>query len=209
MRAIALFLSYVLHPVFALTWLISFFVFTQNYFSYFMIPAKKVFLLAAVFIFTVVLPLLNTYILKKFGYVKDLHMGTSQERFMPYVSTFVLHLGLLYILHDLAVPSFFKFIILASALVILVLIILNFFTKVSAHATSAGGLFGSICFYEFISYQPVLLPICLCLVFCGLSGFARLYLKEHTEKQVYLGFAAGTVTSLACLFSMLFINYQF
>src|SRR4051812_7665715 len=119
MRAFATFLSYLLHPVFMLTWLTSFFIFTQNYFSYFMSPAKKIFLLAAIIIFTVVLPLLNTFILKKFGFIKSVYMDSAQERFMPYVSALVLHLGLLYILHDLAVPVFFKYIILSSALVIL------------------------------------------------------------------------------------------
>jgi hypothetical protein len=209
MRAIAVFLSYVLHPVFMLTWLTAFFVFTQNYFSYFMSPAKKIFLLAAVFIFSVALPLLNTVILKKFGYVKSIYMNTAGERLMPYVSSLVLHLGLLYILHDLAVPVFFKYLILSSVMIILSLVVINFFTKISAHATSAGGLFGVICFYEFISYQPVLLPICICLALCGLSAFSRLYLQEHTEKQVYGGFATGLLTSLVSLFLLLLSNYQF
>jgi hypothetical protein len=209
MRSIAVFLSYILHPVFMLTWLTAFFVFTQNYFSYFMSPAKKIFLLAAVFIFSVVLPLLNTVILKKFGYIKSVYMNTSNERFMPYVSSLVLHMGLLYIIHDLAVPTFFKYLIVTSVVVILSLLLINFFTKISAHATSAGGLFGVICFYEFISYEPILLPVCLSLVFAGLSSFGRLYLQAHSEKQVYSGFLAGMFSSLLCMFLLLYSNYQF
>src|ERR1035437_7044877 len=182
-----------------LTWLTSFFLFTQNYFSFFMSPAKKIFLLAAVFIFSVILPLLNTFLLKKFGYIKSVYMNTSTERFMPYVSSLVLHAGLLYIIHDLAVPVFFKYLIITSVSVILTLLLINFFTKISAHATAVGGLFGVICFYEFISYKPLLLPICICLVIGGLSGFARLYLQAHTEKQIYKGFATGLLSSLLCL----------
>jgi hypothetical protein len=209
MRSVAVFLSYLLHPVFMLTWLTSFFIFTQNYFSYFMSPSKKIFLLAAVFIFSVVLPLLNTFILKRFGFIKDVYMNTSNERFMPYVSSLVLHLGLLYIIHDLAVPFFFKYLILSSVAVILSLLIINFFTKISAHATSAGGVFGVICFYEAISYSPVLLPICVCLAVCGLAGFARLYLQAHTEKQVYAGFVTGAVSSVLSLILLMISNYQF
>jgi len=209
MKGLANFLSYLLHPVFMLTWLTSFFIFTQNYFSYFMSPAKKIFLLAAVFIFSVILPLLNTFLLKKLGYIKSIYMNTSTERFMPYVSSLVLHAGLLYIIHDLAVPVFFKYLIITSVSVILALLLINFFTKISAHATSVGGLFGVICFYEFISYKPLLLPICICLAICGLSGFARLYLQAHTEKQVYTGFATGLLSSLLCLVLLLFSNYQF
>jgi hypothetical protein len=209
MRKAAVFLSYLLHPVFALTWLTSFFVFTQNYFSYFMSPAKKIFLLAAVFIFTVILPLLNTFLLKRLGYIKSIYMNTSSERLMPYLSSLVLHAGLFYIIHDLAVPTFFKYLVLTSVSVILALLLVNFITKVSAHATSVGGLFGTICFYEFISYRPMLLPVCICLILSGLSGFARLYLEAHTEKQVYVGFVTGLLSSLLCLFLLLFSNYQF
>jgi len=209
MRKAAVFLSYVLHPVFMLTALIAFFVYTPNYFSYFMSPSKKIFLLAAVFIFSVVLPLLNTFLLKKFGYIKSIQMQGAGERTMPYVSSLVLHLGLLYILHDLSIPFFFKYLIITSIVVLAVLMTLNLFTKVSAHTTTIGGCLGIICFYEFITYQPVLLPLCICLVLCGLSGFSRLYLQAHTEKQVYTGFAAGLLTSILCLFLLVFINYQF
>lgn len=209
MKAVAVFLSYLLHPVFMLTWLTSFFVFTQNYFSYFMSPTKKIFLLAAVFIFSVILPLLNTFLLKKLGYIKSIYMNTSAERFMPYVSSLVLHAGLLYIIHDLAIPDFFKYLIITSVSVILSLLLINFFAKISAHATSVGGLLGVICFYEFISYEPMLMPICICLGICGLSGFARLYLQAHTEKQIYTGFATGLLSSLLCLFLLLVSNYKF
>src|ERR1700739_2549070 len=128
MRKTAVFLSYVLHPVFMLTWLIAFFTFSDNYFSYFMTLAKKIFLIGAVIIFSIVLPLFNTFLLKKFGYVKSVQMKESSERVMPYISTLVLHLGLLYILHDLAIPFFFKYLIVTSIVVLVVLMIFNFFT---------------------------------------------------------------------------------
>ncbi len=174
-----------------------------------MSPAKKIFLLAAVSIFSVVLPLLNTFLLKKLGYIKNIYMNSSAERTMPYISSLVLHAGLLYILHDLAIPYFFKYLIVTSIFVLVSLMTVNFFIKISAHTTVIGGCFGVICFYEFISYRPILLPLCLCLVLCGLSGFARLYLQAHTPKQVYIGFATGLLTSLLCLFLLLFSNYQF
>ncbi len=209
MKPLAVFISYFLHPVFMLTWLTAFFVFSENYFSYFMSPAKRILLLSAVFIFSVVLPLLNTFLLKKLGYIKNIYMNTSAERTMPYISSLVLHIGLLYILHDLAIPYFFKYIIVTSIFVLAFLMIINFFSKISAHTTVIGGCFGVICFYEFISFQPLLLPLFICLILCGLSGFARLYLQAHTPRQVYTGFATGLLTSVLCLFLLIYINYQF
>ena len=209
MRSLALFISYLLHPVFMLTYITSFFVFTENYFSYFMSPAKKIFLLAAVFIFSVALPLLNVALLKRLGYIKSAHMNNSAERFMPYLSSIVLHGGLLYIIHDLDIPFFFKYLVVASLAVLLVLFTVNIFTKISAHAASLAGCLGILIFYEFISFAPVLTPVCTCLFLCGLAGFARLYLQTHTPKQVYLGFVTGLSGSMLCLILLLYINYRF
>jgi len=209
MRSLATFISFLLHPVFMLTYIVSFFIFTENYFSYFMSPAKKIFLLAAVFIFSVALPLLNVAILKRFGYIKSVYMSGSAERFMPYVSSIVLHGGLFYILHDLDIPFFFKFIIIASLSVLITQFICNFFTRISMHAAAMGGCLGILVFYEYISFAPVLWPLCVCLILGGLVGFSRLYLEAHTPKQLYLGFTAGFASSLLCLILLLMINYRF
>lgn len=209
MRSLALFLSYLLHPVFALCYITAFFLFTENYFSFFMSPAKKIFLLSAVFIFSVALPLLNVAILKRLGYLRSVQMDNTSERFMPYISSLVLHAGLLYILHDLEIPFFFKFIIIASIAVLATLFVCNFFVRLSAHAAGWGGTLGILAFYEYISFAPMLWPLCLSIVLGGLVCFARLYLQAHSPKQVYTGFIAGFSGSVLCLTLMLYINYHF
>ncbi len=209
MRSLAVFFSYLLHPVFALTYITAFFIFTENYFSYFMSPAKKIFLLSAVFIFSVALPLLNVVILKKLGYIKNSHMNHSSERFMPYISTIVLHSGLLYILHDLDIPFFFKYIIIASVAVLFAVFIVNFFYKISAHAASMGGGLGILAFYEYISFAPTLWPLCLIVLLGGLVAFSRLYLQAHSPKEVYTGYISGFASSLLCLVFLLYIKVVF
>jgi len=208
MKLLAKLISYLFHPMFMLTYLTAYFLFTNNYFAYFVPPIKKLFLMAAVVIFSVVLPLLNMVLLKKMGYIKDMQARQSNERFMPYVSTITLYVGLLYILHDLALPYFFKQIILVSLLVMVIDFIINFFTKISAHASGIGGCLGVIYFYQFVSTAGNIMPICICFGIAGLVGFARLYLNEHSPKQVYAGFAVGLLTSLACLTLLLFVNFN-
>jgi len=171
-----------------------------------MSPVKKLFLLSAVVVFSVILPLLNMVLLRKLGYIKSLHAKQSTERLMPYLSTITLYIGLIYILQGLAIPYFYKQIILVSAVVILIDFIINFFTKISAHASGIGGCLGVIYFYQFISTAGDIKPICLCFLVAGLIGFARLYLNEHTPKQVYGGFVVGLLASVACLTLLLFIN---
>lgn len=206
MKKLAYSISYVFHPMLMLTYLITYFLFTDNYFAFFMSSVKKLFLLSAVIVFSVFLPLLNMILLRKLGYIKTLHAKQSKERLMPYLSTITLYVGLIYILQGLAIPYFYKQIILVSAIVILIDFIINFFTKISAHASGIGGCLGVIYFYQFVSTAGDIKPICFCLVIAGLIGFARLYLHEHTPKQVYSGFLVGLLASLACLTLLLFVN---
>lgn len=209
MRSLALVISFILHPVFMLSYISSYFLFTQNYFSYFMSPAKKIFLMAAVIIFSVILPLLNVALLKKLGYIRSITVNSSEERFMPYVSSLVLHIGLLYIIHDLEIPFFFKYMIISSVAVLIALFIVNIFSRISAHAAGLGGCLGILFFYNFISYAPALLPMCICILLCGLAGFARMYLHAHTPKQLYGGFFTGLVAGVLSLVLMLYFNFQF
>lgn len=206
MRRLAVFFSYLLHPVFMLTYVTAFFIFTENHFSYFMSPAKKYFLLGAVFIFSVSLPLLNVLILKRMGYIKSVSMSGASERFMPYISAIVLHSGLLYILYDLDIPFFFKFLVIVSIVVLALVFICNFFVLISAHLAAIGGCFGILAFYEFIAFMPSLWPLCICLAVAGLAGYARLYLQAHRPKEVYLGFTTGFLSSLVALYLLTYLN---
>lgn len=209
MKRAAEIIAYVFHPVFMLTYVMVYFLFTENYFAFFMSPVKKLFLLSAVIIFTVVLPLLNLVTLKKLGYIKSLRSDEAGERMLPYVSSLVLYAGLIYILHDLSIPYFFKQLVIVSFTVILADFILNFFLKVSMHLSATGGAVGILWFYQFISAYGNIWPLCVVLLIAGLSGFSRLYLAAHTPRQVYTGFAAGLLSSLACLSLLYFYNLQF
>jgi membrane-associated phospholipid phosphatase len=208
MRKLANIISYIFHPMFMLTYLMAYFLFSNNYFAFFVSPVKKLFLMGAVVIFSVILPLLNMVLLKKLGYIKSMQAKQANERFMPYVSTITLYVGLIYILHDLSIPYFFKQLIMVSLVVIAIDFIMNFFTKISAHTSAIGGCLGVIYFYQYISTNGDIIPICICVLIAGLIAFSRLYLNEHTPKQVYSGFTIGLLTSLACLTLLLFVNFN-
>src|ERR1700757_5029486 len=81
MKKLANLISYLFHPLFMLSYLTAYFLYTNNYFAYFVSPVKKLFLMAAVVIFSVVLPLLNMVLLKKKGYIKNMKARQSSQRF--------------------------------------------------------------------------------------------------------------------------------
>ena len=208
MRTLANIISYVFHPMFMLTYIMAYFLYSNNYFAFFVSPIKKIFLMSAVVVFSVILPILNMVLLKKLGYVKSMQANQANERFIPYVSTITLYLGLIYILHDLSIPYFFKQLILVSLIVIAVDFLINFFTKISAHTSAIGGSLGMIYFYQYISSNGDIIPICVCFLIGGLIAFSRLYLNQHTPKQVYTGFTMGLLTSIACLTLFLIVNFN-
>ena len=208
MRTLANIISYIFHPMFMLTYIMAYFLYSNNYFAFFVSPVKKIFLMSAVVVFSVILPLLNMLLLKKLGYIKSMQANQANERFIPYVSTITLYVGLIYILHDLSLPYFFKQLIIVSLAVIAVDFIINFFTKISAHTSAIGGSLGVIYFYQYISFNGDIVPICICLLVGGLIAFSRLYLNQHTPKQVYTGFTMGLLTSIACLTLFLIVNFN-
>src|ERR1700752_379663 len=112
MKKLAYSISCLFHPLFMLTYLITYFLFTDNYFAFCMSPVKKIFLLSAVMVFSIIVPLLNMVLLRKLGYIKTMHANQKNERMMPYLSTITLYIGLIYILNGLAIPYFYKQIIL-------------------------------------------------------------------------------------------------
>jgi hypothetical protein len=162
MRKLANIISYIFHPMFMLTYLMAYFLFSNNYFAFFVSPVKKLFLMGAVVIFSVILPLLNMVLLKKLGYIKSMQAKQANERFMPYVSTITLYVGLIYILHDLSIPYFFKQLIMVSLVVIAIDFIMNFFTKISAHTSAIGGCLGVISINIFLPMEILYQFVSVC-----------------------------------------------
>ncbi len=194
-KGIAKIISFVFHPVFSLTCLLSILVYSGDYHSYFLNPAQKLLLLIASFIFTVLLPLLNFIVLKKMGYIRSFEVTERSERILPYLSALVLHGGLFYILMDVEVPSFYKALVLVSFFVILVTFILNFFIRLSAHSSAAGAFLAILLLHEGLNSAPSLIWISIGISICGIIGSARLYLEAHTEKEINVGFSAGFLTA--------------
>jgi membrane-associated phospholipid phosphatase len=82
---------------------------------------------------------------------------------------------------------------LASALALLIVLLVNLKWKISAHLCSIGGMFAFIIGMSYrFSLNPVWLIVALLLI-SSIVAVARIELEQHTLAQTLTGFAVGFV----------------
>lgn len=84
-----------------------------------------------------------------------------------------------------------------AALALAIVTGINFFWKISAHATGISGLLGATLYIGFkcgVFNPPLYVVLIIC---CGLVCAARLQLDAHTPAQLIAGTALGLFTMLA------------
>lgn len=156
--------------------------------------------LSPVFFCTCFLPVCTIYLLKRAGLIKDFSLSERQDRFVPYLVTFVLYCLLIYWFYSANLFIWFLASLFAPVLLIAIGGIINLFWKISAHMMGIGGLIGctlSVC-YNVKGTNPYVLFIIL-FILAGCLGVSRLILKRHTPAQVYTGFIVGLVASYLCV----------
>ncbi len=184
--------SYLLHPLlFAFIGTAIYLYLTPEHLA----QEQEYILLLIVFVSTYVIPILIMGLLKRVGLIEDFHLRTIDERKFPIlffiILTFLLGRTLLNIrLSDLLAFSFFGISIGLS----LTYLLFSLKWKTSLHTLGMGGLIGfvAILSYEFELNFNLLLACLFALA--GLVGMARLSLKAHSPKEVYLGFAIGLLS---------------
>ena len=193
MRFLAHLFSYVFHPLLMVTYfcLFIFFGLTESMF-YVFTPFKLKFILTIiVFVFTFLIPMLNLFILVKLKYVSSFQLEEQTQRTFPLLATTFCYFGLYYMLLDFSIWPFFKLFILGSSISILVVSIINYWWKISAHMTGIGGFSGVLIVFGMYMQLPVLTILSFSFLIAGIVGFSRLKLSAHNSSQIYSGFFVG------------------
>lgn len=147
---------------------------------------------------TIIMPILVVFLLKRFGYVSDFSMSNPKQRLMPYIIIAGLLGFTAYQLYKNEMNGLPIYFIIATIICIIVNLLVNIKTAVSSHAIAAGGLIGLFLFLAFMEHlSQFTLFLLLSILLAGISGWARLSLNAHTERQVYLGYMIGLVVVIA------------
>lgn len=148
-------------------------------------------LFAITFLFTFVLPLIAVFFLYRIKVVTSFHVENSQERRWPFLITAACYIGAYYILPNLRELSVIRALILGAALSVVLTLVINLYTKISAHMVGIGGVAGAFLGLSIRLHIPFETVIYSTIAVAGIIGFARLALNAHTPAQVYAGFAVG------------------
>ena len=193
---LARFISCIFHPLLMPTYGFILLFCTQNYLSTFLPLNIKIILIALLFLFTFIFPALNAIILLKMGSIKSLEMEDPKERLLPYGTTFLYYIALLYLLYKLHFPVIFTMIVLGGACCILLTLLINLKWKISAHMVGVGGISGAMLALFYRLQSDLLLPFIIIILIAGIIGYARLKLNAHRPVQVYTGFLMGFLAQL-------------
>jgi len=189
-------ISVILFPVFfpSYTLLILFYF---NNFNTFQIPLNAKFMVfSIVFITTCIFPLLFYYVMKKRGMIKSIRMETSEERVFPLIITSVLYAMAFYMLKDIEVLSLFHYFLWGTIILLIITLLINFITKISIHMIGIGGMTGAMIGISLRMHVDIQAMILLFVFLSGLSAYARLKLKAHSQVQIYSGFLCGLLIML-------------
>lgn len=142
---------------------------------------------------TCILPMVAIGILHHYGIIRDKRLENPKERTIPYAFAVLCYLGAASYLNHIHSPQWFVMFPLGGALACLIVLIINRWWKISAHATGIGGVVALL--YQ-IHVQGLsafdLLWVFVCtILLAGVVCTARLLLKRHTVPQVLAGFALG------------------
>lgn len=161
-------------------------------------------------VLTFAAPLLSLLIMYWNGMITSLHLDNRKERVYPYfIVTFYYLLAYIFVRYQwpeqLQHPALLGF-LFGMVLVNLLVMILNFSIKVSAHATASFGVVALLIAYnqsQLSQFEELELPnLAFILFFTVLSGLVvsgRLYLKAHSLQEVLLGMVIGFTGIYLCV----------
>ena len=114
-----------------------------------------------------------------------------RERKIPLIITVILYCVTSFIIFRLPIPLFLKSFIFATAVLSLMVTVINFRWKISLHSVGAGALIGLVLMLSLKMLAPLDLYLISAIIAGGLILSSRLKLNLHNPQQVWVGLIAG------------------
>ena len=146
-----------------------------------------------VFINTFIMPAMAILMMKALGFIKSLDMPDKQDRIIPFIATMTFYIWAYLVVKnyfDFMLPLYSKF-ILGIVVSLMLSFFINLFLKLSIHMVGMAGLMAGTLLMMMNSEKSLTGVFLVIIVLTGLVASARLYLKAHTTKEVFIGFLIG------------------
>ena len=156
---------------------------------------QKLTILSLVFGVSYIIPLLILIFLKKTRIIKSYQPKSIRERKMPIALMTIVFYLFGNSLNNIANLRDLGLLFYATSLSLFLSYILFYFKiKASIHLLSLGISVGFFMVLSIVYTQSFAIVIIIIILLAGLLASARLHLKAHTPKDIYIGFFIGTVT---------------
>jgi hypothetical protein len=193
-KSLSLIISSVFHPVFVnLMGLLSLFVLSP-YLRLGVNENAKLFYILFIFISAGIVPVVMVLFLNMLGKVQSVLLEVQEERNIPYLITASIYLIDYYFLSQSQhTPALIRAYVLACACIVVAVVIVNHFYKISVHGASLGALTGVVISTSFFSTIDIRYLLAGVFIISGITLSARLFLFAHTFGQVISGWLLGFV----------------
>ncbi len=155
---------------------------------------------------TLVLPIMVLPFLYYRKLITDITVSERNERLLPITLAIIFYFVGYYILKRLGVPSIIHSFLLSSFVCVLFAGLISLRWKISLHMIGIGGLIGLISAMSYLFQTGIEFILMGSILIAGITGSARLYLKEHSQAQIYTGFLLGFVLTFSIVVSINIFN---
>jgi len=195
-------LSYIFHPVFLPLYCLLLLLNIKSYFTFELIFKAKLLLILFVSVSTIFFPLVMIFLMKKQGLIKSYQMNNRQERIYPYIIVVIFYFLTYNLFRQMQLPDIFLLYMLGATLLLLIVIIINIWWKISTHMVGIGGVLGLVAALMIKLSLNLIFLFAVIILLAGLIGFARLKLNSHKPLEIYAGLLAGIFIMLGifCFF---------
>ncbi len=155
--------------------------------------------LLSIGITTIFFPLFSIALLKPLGFIQSYKMPQAQNRIIPLMMSMIFYFWISHVFNSMSggnVPLVLKVLLLGNFWGIILIFMVNIFTKISMHTAAAGGIIGNILVLMIISPVAMEVPLFVALLLAGAIGTARMVTGAHQRGDVWLGYIIGILVQL-------------
>jgi membrane-associated phospholipid phosphatase len=194
---LANFFSYLFHPVFFTLAGILFIFNTGLYITIIPVEFKK-FIYYIIILSTVLIPLALLPVLYLYKSIQNITLNERRERIIPLLFTTICFYIGYYMVSRYASIRIIDVFLLACVSVLIIILIVSLFWKISLHMAGLGGLTGLVFMISCIYRLDMTILLSAALLISGIVASSRLVLNAHNTIQLMAGYVTGL--GVVCLF---------
>lgn len=184
--------SGVFHPIFMPLYGLLILFSAPTFLVYLPIEAKRI-LFFVLLINNVFIPLAMLPFFRYRNVISSYRIEGRNERIIPLLSASILYCTTSFIVFRFQIPFLLKSFIFATAVLAIIVSVINFWWKISVHSVGAGALTATVLMVSLKLHTPLTNYLIAVVLIGGLILSSRLKLNVHTPSQVWAGFGTGLI----------------